>query len=253
MKLLVIVFCLLSERYLSHKIGLNRFGWFEKVCDKLISMLPKSAIVQNPWVLMMILILPWVLIVGVTLGLLKSVMFGIVGFLTQLIVFYYCLGPNNVFYPLSVSDKKHSASDTETSVSHYFSAVNNQLFGVVFWYVVLGPLAVLIYRLISLCQHQSLLSVKAKLVTSILDWVPARVTVLLYLLVGNFERGFHVFVKKFMASPAENNHLLSEVGLLAVRVKDDEKVSLPQAEGLVEHAMIAYLVLIALFTMVSWL
>src|SRR3990167_8673010 len=251
MKLLVIVLCLLSERYLTHKVSLNRFSWFGKYCDKLISLFPKIAFFQSPWILMLALIFPWIVIIAVAMGLLRSSLFGFVGVLMQLVVFYYCMGPDNVFYPLSAPHKKnaHQALDA----GNYLAAVNNQLFGVIFWYIALGPLAVIAYRLFSLCQKQSKLVAKAKWITSLLDWIPARLTVIFYLLVGNFQQGFKCLLQKKLLAPSENNRLLTEVGLLAVRAQTDEQLSLPAAQGLVEYALILSLVFVALFTLVSWL
>jgi AmpE protein len=74
----------------------------------------------------------------------------------------------------------------------------------------------------------------------------------LYLLVGNFHQGFQCLLQRKSVTPAENNALLSEVGLLAVGPQE-EKIALPAAQGLVEHAMVLCLVLLALFTLVSWL
>ena len=251
MKLLVIVLCLLSERYLTHQFASNRFGWFAPYCERLFGLLPKKIQwLKNPWVLLSLVVIPWVVIVAVLLGGFKSYLLGFVGFLMQLGIFYYCIGPDNVFYPASTNTKKQ-AKDAHTA-THYLAAVNNQLFGVVFWYIALGPLAVLVYRLISLCQNETPLRDRAVWITNILDWVPARLTVVLYLLVGNFQQGFQCLLQRKSVTPAENNALLSEVGLLAVGPQE-EKIALPAAQGLVEHAMVLCLVLLALFTLVSWL
>lgn len=251
MKLLVIVLCLLSERYLIHKVSLNRFSWFGNYCDKLIALFPKIAFFQSPWVLLLMAILPWIGIIALAMGLLNSYLFGFIGFLIQVVVFYYCLGPDNAFYPLSTPQRKnaHQSSD----IGNYFAVVNNQLFGVVFWYITLGPLAVLTYRLVSLCQQQSKLAAKAKWVTALLDWIPARLTAIFYLLVGNFQQGFKCLLQKKLLAPSENTNLLTEVGLLAVRTQTDEPLSLPAAQGLVEYALVFSLVFIAIFTLVSWL
>ena len=251
MKLLIIVLCLLSERYLTHKISLNRFDWFGKYCDKLRSILPEMVDRKKTWILLVLVMIPIVAVVGFALGLLNSILLGFIGFLIQLFIFYYCLGPANVFYPISANKEKQDKEEHEAG--NYLASVNNQLFGVMFWYILLGPIAVLLYRLISLCQTQSPFTAKAVWLTSILDWIPARLTAVLYLLVGNFEQGFNCFIQKILAVPAENNELLTEVGLLAAHSHDDDKISLPLAQGLVEHALILALALLALFTMVSWL
>jgi AmpE protein len=47
--------------------------------------------------------------------------------------------------------------------------------------------------------------------------------------------------------------MLSICGLQALGYSEEEEVLFPRAETLVEHALVVLLVLIALFTMVSWL
>ena len=251
MKLLVIVLCLLSERYLTHKIGLSRFCWFNVYRDKLLGLLPKNNIFQNPWLQMGLVILPVLLLTGILLLAFKSVVYGLFIFIIQLFVFYYCLGPSNSFYPLSIPSKKETQHDDE-SVKHYLASVNNQLFGVMFWYVTLGPLALIIYRMVNLCQTGKPTSDEAKMLTGYLDWIPARLAVIFYLIVGNFQKGFQYLLKHFFWAPSHNAKLLTEGAYLALRTNPDEVIDLPQAEGLIEHAAIAYLVVIAIFTLVAW-
>lgn len=251
MKLLVIVLCLLSERYLTHKVSLHRFGWFGQYCDKILHIVPKVSFLKSPWILMTVVVVPWCIIISLAIGLFNSFLVGFIGFLMQLVILYYCLGPDNAFYPVTATKKKNAHE--ELDAGNYLAQVNNQLFGVVFWYIVLGPLAALAYRLVSLCQKQSRMSDAAKLSTNLLDWIPARLVAISYLLVGNFQQGFPCFMQKALIVPSENSVLLTEVGLFAVRTKEDEKVSLPRAQGLAEHAMVIWLVFVAIFTMVAWL
>ncbi len=56
-------------------------------------------------------------------------------------------------------------------------------------------------------------------------------------------------MQKFFSSPEFNNQLLTEGGLLAARTSESEPVQLPYAESLVEHSIIVYLVVLALFTL----
>src|SRR3990167_1318523 len=251
MKLLVIVLCLLSERYLTHQVALNRFSWFSTYSDKGLSIVPKLGFLQQPIVLILLLILPWVAIIALAFGLLNTLVYGLIGFLMELVVFYYCLGQDNPFYPITTSKKK--TAHPSVDAGNYLAIVNNQLFGVIFWYIALGPLALFTYRLISLCQKQAKLAVTAKWITALLDWIPARLTVVFYLLVGNFQQGFKCLFQKKLLLPSENNNLLTEVGLLAVRAQSEEQSSLPAAQNLVEYALVLSLVFVAVFTLVSWL
>lgn len=184
MKLLVILLCLLSERFLIHSMSYNRFVWFESYYQYIKSFIDKNNIPRNTAFLLFLIIVP--IIIGVSLAylLLSSILFGFLGLVFNLAIFYYCLGPKNPFYPSFDSKLNNSAAFAKL----YFAEANNQLFAVIFWYVIGGPLAALLFRLISLSRAIDTVSLLAKDLTEILEWIPARITVLLYLLVAIFNR-----------------------------------------------------------------
>lgn len=250
MKLLVIVLCLLSERYLMHSISFYRFSWFDTYCQRLIQWVQNSPYFTNPWVLFALIVIPPVLITAIVYLLLHNLLFGVVGLLLSIVLLYYCIGPQNPFYPLS---EEESETEINQRVGHYFAQTNTQLFSVLFWYVVAGPLAALTYRIVAVSCGVSAVSDQAIKVTQWLEWIPARLTVLLFLLVGNFQRGFKLFLSFLLAKPQSNNQMLSECGIKAAQSNDSEEVSMPLAESLVEHAVIVLLVFIALFILVSWM
>ncbi|HHT0591689.1 TPA: regulatory signaling modulator protein AmpE [Legionella anisa] len=247
MKLLVILLCLLSERFLIHSVSYQRFYWFSDYCQKIKMITNKHG--SNPWVLLALIIVPIVLLVSIIYLLLYHLLFGLIGFLLSILIFFYCLGPQNVFYPIVQSDTKTN----QELVGDYFIIVNRQLFSLVFWYVIAGPIGALAYRLITLCRDFTYISEQANEVTDLLEWIPARLTVLLFLLVGNFQRALSSFTSYFFAKPDMNNDMLRVCGLLAVGTNEAEEIPMPVAESLVEHAIIVMLVFIALFTLVTWL
>lgn len=249
MKLLVILLCLLSERFLIHAVSYQRFYWFSDYYIKIKSMADKQGAFTNPWVLLALIVTPIVLIALIVYLFLHALVFGLMGFLLSLLIFFYCLGPQNVFYPITHSEVKSN----EELVGDYFVLVNRQLFSLVFWYVIAGPIGALTYRLITLCRDIPSVGEQANEIIDLLEWIPARLTVLLFLLVGNFQRGFFLFTRYFLAKPDLNNTMLRECGLLAVKTHEGEEIPMPVAEGLVEHAIIVMLVFIALFTLLPWL
>jgi len=249
MKLLVIVLCLLSERYLIHAISYQRFFWFPDYCQYIKKLSEKNTLFSNPWALFTLIVLPILLVISIIYFLLYGLFFGFMGLLLSIILFFYCLGPQNVFYPLA--DAKDEAN--QFGVGDYFVQVNRQLFSVLFWYVIGGPIAALAYRLIALCRDYKDVSMQANQVADILEWIPARLTVLLFLLVGNFQRGFSLFCNFIVAKPDANSKMLRECGMQAVRTNETDEVPMPLAESLVEHATVVLLVFIALFTLISWL
>lgn len=246
MKLLVIVLCLLSERYLVHAVSHSRFSWFNDYFNAFHKRLPQTGLLANSYVVLLVMILPLFLISLLVLTLFCQVLFGFIYLLLNIAVFYYCLGPANSFYPVGENEDEKGS---DAAAEHYFIAVNDQLFAVVFWYIVLGPLAIITYRLISLCRQQLSTADAARQLKGILDWITSRLTVLLYLLVGNFQQGFSFFSQQFLSPPGNNDQLLAKGGVLAARTRENEVVTLPNAQSLVEHAIIVYLVFLALFTL----
>lgn len=251
MKLLVIVLCLLSERFLVHLAAYHRFAWFESYVRAIEQKVGLVSFLSRPWIRLALTILPLCLGFLVVYWFVGPLFFGMVGFLLNLLVFYVCLGPDNPFYPAShLPENERAGRDV---VGEYLVQTNGQLFAVIFWYIILGPLSILIYRLISLYASQSTQNGEASRLMNVLDWLPVRMTALLYLLVGHFQAGVRCFSHAFFSSPSANHAFLKECGLTALNSTEDEAVALPLAETLVEHATIVLLVLLACFTFVAWM
>lgn len=248
MKLLVVVLCLLSERYLIHTSSYQRFYWFGDYFIFIKNIIDKKNLFTNPWLILTAVVLPVILIISIVYILLNSIFFGFLSIILSTAVFLYCLGPQNAFYPPSGTERPD-----DSLVGNYFALANRQLFSVIFWYIILGPIAVLTYRLITLCREISVVRQQANQATELIEWIPARISALLFLLVGNFQQGFILFARLFFSRPELNNQLLSDCGLKAVRNNDSDEIPMPMAETLVEHAIIVFMVLIALFTLVAWL
>ena len=243
MDLLVIVLCLLSERFLVHTIAHHRFHWFMSYGNQVLSRLPTL----NPWMLLGLIVLPLLLFVGVVLHITGHLFFDIIGILFNIAIFYYCIGPVNPFYPVHAKPVDQMVDD---DIGNYLVQANGELFAVLFWYLILGPVGILAYRLISLGRGLTVISRQASDLLDLFDWLPARMTALLYLLVGNFQSGYHYYNKLFFSLPVKNNALLSECGMAAI--DNREQKTMLHAENLVEHATIVFLVLLAFCTIVAW-
>jgi AmpE protein len=228
----------------------QRFVWFDHYYTSIKKIADKSPYFSQQALMLALIVLPIILSASLVYLLLCSILWGFPGFLAQIALFYYCLGPKNPFYP--DSDMSKDPSD-EVLIGSYLAQVNNQLFAVVFWYLVAGPIAALFFRLFSLARDITQVAPLAHTVTDLLEWIPARITALLYLLVGNFQAGFKTFISYLAGKPSLNNPLLSECGLLALRSNNPEESTMPATEQLVEHAGVVLLVVIALCTLAAWL
>ncbi|MGL5742140.1 MAG: hypothetical protein ACRCXC_06140 [Legionella sp.] len=249
MKLFVILVCLFSERSLIHHFSYQRFSWFADYYQKMKNIADRNSAFSNPWALLALIVIPILLVALVVYLVLHHVFFGLMGVLLSIVIFFYCLGPKNAFYPVAQSDTQSN----QELVGDYLVSVNRQLFSLIFWYIIAGPIGALAYRLITLCCNMNTVSVQASEVADLLEWIPARLTALLFLLVGNFQRGFSHFTRFLLERPEANSDMLRECGLQAIKMNEENEISMLVAEGLVEHALIVMLVFIALFTLVSWM
>lgn len=233
---------LLSERFLIHTQSTCRFSWFAGYLKWQQSKERIAKLCTSPWLTLSLLMLPPLGLVALVLWLTGHWIFGLMGFFLHLVIFTYCLGPENPFYPLN-QDKPDQGE--------YFFWVNRTLFSVIFWYALTGPLGVLLYRMITLCQSFEPVAEAAISVTNILEWIPARLTALLYLVVGNFEKGLPVVKRYILAEPALNAAFLSSAGLEATILAEDALPYNVVAEKLVAHATLVILAVIALFTLMA--
>jgi len=123
-------------------------------------------------------------------------------------------------------------------------------FGVIFWFILLGPAAALAYRLVELYAKEYKDEPKLTLLWHWLDWLPARATSLLFLLTGDFVAGFYRLKDYLYDADAPSAHMLADTGVAALGldmgVAETTTVENRQALALVQRTLILYLVLAAL-------
>lgn len=247
MKLLIIVLCLLSERFLIHGFSSSRFNWYAKYFRSVQDLNKRFPLLNQPWFLLAVSMVFPLLLSLIVLTVFSALFFGFLGFILNVVILFYCLGPDNPFYPV----RSQNNEGTEAVIADYFISVNTQLFAPIFFYLFLGPLALIFYRLCFLsCQENSVLN-QAKYLFDILNWLPVRLLALLFLFVGHFQTGFHLLKTSILAKPSENNQLLSQCALSALK-EDEHALELSEAERMVEHALIVLLAFLAFSTLIAW-
>ena len=165
----------------------------------------------SPWLSLALLVLVPVLLLGVLLLLLKSVAYGWLALPVHLLVLIYGLGRGDVLAALGPFRDAWRRDDTEaaylvaardlgvqadepgellTRVQGYLLwEAYQSFFAVIFWYALLGPVAVLAYRLLALTTEQAqqvALRERAQQLRHAFDWLPARVLASSFALVGDF-------------------------------------------------------------------
>ncbi len=141
----------------------------------------------------------------------------------------------------------------------------HRLFAVLFWFLVLGPLGALLYRLARHLQafaadHGELdpgFRGAARRLVRILDWAPARLTIISYALCGSFEETLTRWREASDAGAAPEA-LVGRCAAAALRI---EETDLPEQDGalliersstLVWRSMLIWIGLLGLLTLAYW-
>ncbi|MET0072300.1 MAG: regulatory signaling modulator protein AmpE [Candidatus Thiodiazotropha sp.] len=215
MTLTIILICLIAERYLLDRRDLRTNRWFHNYNQWLESQdLPQA--LGRGIIGILLLMLPPLLAVYLVQHLFEETLFGLIWLLFSIMVLLYCLGPNDLD---SQVDQFVAAVDSEeedeirtiasaiirdeppTSEPARSQAVaegvllqaNQNLFAVLFWFMLLGPLGSLAYRIATWLPYLEQSNqdadyyLNSRQLVTILDWVPARITAFCYAVAGSFE------------------------------------------------------------------
>ncbi|MEP6483768.1 MAG: regulatory signaling modulator protein AmpE [Rudaea sp.] len=203
-KLVAILFVLAVCRSLPDLVRLRDFAWLHAWLEKLGQTSATTVLVLGVG-------LP-ALIVALVQFALDDVLFGFIALILATFMLYYCWGPRDLERDVDTvikapdSDRRASAlhalrdSDDvsfapESLVESVFAAALSRWFGVLFWFVVLGPAGALLYRLAQLIalspefahEQSGPTQMSAQRLAAILDWAPAHLMALCLALASNFD------------------------------------------------------------------
>ncbi|MCJ0975377.1 regulatory signaling modulator protein AmpE [Pseudomonas sp. PS1] len=191
----------------------------------------------RPWTGLFVLVLAPVLVLGVLLALLQPLAYGWLALPLHLLVVLYSLGRGDFKRELGPfrdawhrGDEEAAALVAERDLNlsaedppGLLRAVEAQLlwrshqgfFAVIFWYLLLGPMAALAYRLLVLCVahgRSEALRERAGSLLHAFDWLPVRVLLASFGLVGNFVALHHAVLKDLLHWDIPARRLLAEAG-----------------------------------------
>lgn len=290
MTLIAILASLLLERLLDHVQDLRRYERFEDYVEWL-----RQRLRGDPWegrLGVLVLLAPLVIVTLLVQGLLHGLLFGLLSLLFAVAVLLFCLGPRDLGQELAqyreayVSGNDELATrlartllgheapqDRDAQAQAVTQAVlvqsNVRIFGVLFWFAVLGPMGAVLYRAVTQlrrqCQQdQDEFAWSARQLGEIMDWLPARLTALGFALIGDFEgsvarwRELGADADQWLV-PAEA--VLSAAGAGALNLHgnatagDDDLFwdrCLTAATSLVWRTLFLWVVMIALLTLAGW-
>ncbi len=215
MSLIVIVICLIAERFLLDYQHLRQKQWLEAYSQWLAQQ-HAAAWTRNGMMSLIIQLLPPVLIIALLQQMLPGSLFGLPSVAFAAAVLLFCLGPTDLDtqvndYIRAVEDEDEAGQrriakeiiDDEPPTSEpalsqsvaesvLFQA-NQRQFGVLFWFLLLGPVGALFYRIATQLPRLEQANrdidffLGAKQLLLIMDWLPARITAVCYAIAGSFE------------------------------------------------------------------
>jgi AmpE protein len=268
MNLIALLIGLVIERLATQFFHWRRMRWLDRIIDAGFSQagkLPNWPALIPVVLLAVVLVLP---VAGVIIGLGETLQ-GFTYLILAIIVLFFSIGPKDIgeevheyCQALEAEDEEqiHSAAKSiiegdvpekaEDRVVRVEEAVcvqaNNRLFAVVFWFVLLGPLAAWSYRVTDLIRRRAVFSASrdaesaagaerireaAEMLHGWLAWIPARLTALGYATAGHADEAIAALrapTGEREASISEHSeHLLARVGAaaLALQVRPDETLT----------------------------
>ncbi len=271
MTFIIILTALILERFF-HWHHVRHWRWFlnyERWLSLRMSRLPAALILA-------VIIIPPLLIIGLLQHFLAHWWWGALEFIFSVIVLLYCLGPENLWVqayrcmneltkedPAAIGRAQSAfgmaASDNseafhQSFVRAIFLASHQRIFGVLFWFILLGPVGAVLYRLIESVSTQMLTGgVLASRLKEWLDWLPVRVLALLFALGGHFTAVFTCWKRDVLKGPGHNEQFLVECGMAALDVSrlPADKMAEQEALALIDRAFIIGLVILAMMVLLG--
>ena len=215
MSLIILLICLLAERFLLEYQYLRQANWFNEYSNWFERQeLPDWML--NGFGGVIALLLPPLLAIALFQHLLNDSLLGIPGALFACIILILSFGPQDLdrqvkqlYDTNNKHDEEQAASsakeliqnDLPSSDPHYSQAIvesileqaNSRLFAVIFWFLVLGPIGAAMYRLATWLPKLQIINreldfvLTSKQLIAILDWIPARLTAASFAIAGSFE------------------------------------------------------------------
>lgn len=296
MILFAILISLFLERGFAHLTAYRRFDWFESFSALMRKRIGEFGAVGE--IALLAVLLPPVLLVAFADSVLRDVLFNLPALLFYTAVMFLSLGPRDLEQQVQSLLDAWDRDEDEKLVSEagvllgeapprephslqralseaILIQANERVTAILFWFVLLGPLGAVLFRLNCHLKNMPLADGEtagpfqnaAARLHDILSYVPAHLTALGYALAGSFVDAFHHW-----RSAAEHwrgdwraavEGTLVSGGLGAVQFQFEQEQDLEIDKfafdhhlrallGLIWRTLIVWVVVIALLTMVGW-
>ena len=298
MHLIALLIGLLIERLATQWFRWRRMRWLDRIVDlgfRQAERVPNWPSVIPVILLALVLVLPVFAVIFSLIGTDNPFPF----LLLAIVVLLFSLGPRDIGEEIDEYCRALESEDQE-QIQHATKAIvegdvpddererigrveeavciqaNNRLFAIVFWFVVLGPLAAWTYRVTDLIRRRAVFTAArdeegagtaarirdaAVMIHGWFAWIPARLTAVGYATAGNFDEAVAALrapsAERDASTSEHSEHLLARVGLAALSIQDkpDETATergirgATAAKRLVFRLLLIWAVIIAAMTL----
>ncbi len=247
--------------------------------------------VFDGWLGVAAMLLPAVLVADWVYEVFDGWLFGAVGIALAVAILVFSLGPKDIDRALE-GYLRAAPGSTERDAIHAeitgeaptpavgerlrqlvrgaFVEANHRLFGVLFWFVAAGPIGALTYRLSKELfqnerEHLGRLRGYAEIWFGLLNWLPVRLLTFTLALTGGFDEVWAVCRARFTQYPEwvhrENGELLGDAGAAATGLdaelqqgvgENTERRVLTRTMNVLRRTLVAWVVLLAVLTLLRW-
>ena len=289
MSLLSVIFALIAETLISSLSEVRRFDFIFRYVSWLRAKLPTFSF-QNGSVTLIIVIAVVLFSVWLVSAMLGNVL-SLFGFIFGIAVLVFMIGPRDLDEDIqnintAFENKDYQAANeyasklcgrtiseppmqlAQTVKEEIFLQANTRLLGVFFWFILLGPVGAVLFRLSCLLKENEKSNTDefaeaAQELYKIIIWLPARICVLSYAVAGNFVDTMSYWngVSDLWLRDSEEFIVVSGVGSLRYEQRTDSSQhddepdisGIQHSLSLVKRAVIVWVVLLGLLTVTGWL
>ncbi len=285
MTLISAILGIIADRLLTHLHEYRHYRQFLAWADAVHSRL--SSDTWNGSFGVMLVLLPVWTVAGLLQVWLHDVLFGLIGLLCYISTLVYCLGPRDLAIDVNtycevadstdddlrtraaarlLGDEVQVDDDVERQVARaVLTEANDRLFGVLFWFVVLGPVGAVMYRSVVVLfrerREPGRYGDAIEWAYSVLIWIPARLLALGYALSGHFDaaiEGWRAAHREIPRGSEGSYEVLASTGEGALGLSGGETViesvasPVRAAMRLVWRTLTIWIVALSLLTLVGW-
>jgi len=287
MTLILILLAIAVEHYAGVTENLRRFGWLEEYIRWLENRLARYPLWNGPAGVVITLAGP---LAGVLLaGWGLTALFYPLGLLFSLAVLLYSLGPgylnrelNGYLDALQNDDEARveilarqfsytgaAVPDEQDIIEGILIQSNEKLFGVLFWFVILGPFGAMVYRLTGVLREKrddihGGYADSIRDLHDLLNWPAARLLALGNALSGSMVDAIEGWREVESQSLAVNEAVIRNSGIGALNYRaavteeddtaaDDRGYWIASVQGLLNRTLVIWLTVLGLMTIAGWL